>query len=222
MLFSGTTDNHALADATVSRLKAEARIESTRASLFRVGGYSIFVVCLGLGCGAALLGYSSIKKAQSSSNEIAKVLTTAINGAPITTKGEVRLLPDAGVSLKPDATVKIEPGATVEVQATRPSFDPLASRAQPNTGGMLTSSTVFKEVKYSKGAVITVWIFASNEHTTPTRQRCYYTERADKASAPIVTEIAVNGQMVSHVRRPQIDPAAAATNCVWFNAQGGI
>src|SRR6266478_6465866 len=122
MLFSGTTENRALANATVSRLKAEARIDSTRASLFWVGGYSIFAVCLGLGCGAALLGYSSIERAQSSSNEIARILATTINDASISTKGEIRLLPDARVSLKPGATVKMEPGATVEVQATRPSF----------------------------------------------------------------------------------------------------
>ena len=71
MLFSGTKENRALADATISRLKAEARMQSTRASLFKIGGYSAFVVCLGLGCGAALLGATSIKKAQSSSHEIA-------------------------------------------------------------------------------------------------------------------------------------------------------
>jgi hypothetical protein len=223
MLFSGTTENRALANAAVSRLKAEARIESTRASLFRVGGYSIFAVCLGLGCGAAFLGYSSIRTAQSSSNEIARILATAINGASVTTKGEIRLLPDAVVSLKPGSAVKMEPGATVEIQASRPSFDPFANKAQQNTGeSVMTSYTVFNEVKYGKGAVITAWIFPSNEHTTPTRQRCYYTERADQASARNATEIAVNGQMVPHVRRPQIDTTAAATNCVWFNAQGGI
>src|SRR5260370_15474539 len=108
MLFSGTTENRALADTTVLRLKAEARIENARASLLRVGGYSIFVVCLGLGCGAALLGYASIKKAQGSSNEIAKILSTAINGVSIKTKGEVRILPDAIVSLKPCTTVSLD------------------------------------------------------------------------------------------------------------------
>jgi hypothetical protein len=231
MLFSETIENRALADATVSRLKAEARIESTSASLLRVGGYSIFVVCLGLGCSAAFLGYSSIKKAQSSSDEIARILSTAINSASITTKGEVTLLPGATIafkpivtaSLDPTASVTVEPGGTVEVQDTHPGFDPFTNRAQPISGGsVVTNYTVFKEVKYAKGTVMTAWTFASNERATPTRQRCYYTERADQASASIVTELAVNWQMVSHSRRPQIDTTAAATNCVWFKAQGGI
>ena len=93
MLFPGTKQNRTLADATISRLKAEARMQSTRASLFRIGGYSAFVVCLGLGFGAAMLGYASIKKAHGSSHEIANILVKAISNASITTRGEVKLLP---------------------------------------------------------------------------------------------------------------------------------
>jgi hypothetical protein len=132
MLFSGTKENRALADATISHIKAEARIESTKASLFKIGGYSAFVVCLGLGCGAAFLGYASIKETQSSSEEIAKILVKAISNASITTKGEVKLLPGAIVSIKPDATVglnptafvKLEPDQTVPMQNTGPRFSP--------------------------------------------------------------------------------------------------
>ncbi len=231
MLFSETIDSRTLADATVSRLKAEARIESTRASLLRVGGFSIFVVCLGLGCSAAFLGYSSIKRAHSSSNELARILSSAITTASVKTKGEVRLLPDAIVSLKSGATVspdpttpvKVEPDGDVQVQGTRPRFDPFTNRAQPISGGsVVTNYSVLKAVKYSKGAVTTAWTFASNKQTTPTRQRCYYIERSDQASASMLTELAVNGQMVQHARRPQIDTTAAATNCVWFKGQGGV
>ena len=132
MLFSGTKENRALADATISRLRAEARMERTRASLFKLGGYSVFVVCLGLGCGAALLGYASIKKAQSSSEEIANILVKAISNASITSKGEVKLLPGATVSIKPNATVglnpiasvKLQPGQNVVMQNTAPRLSP--------------------------------------------------------------------------------------------------
>jgi hypothetical protein len=147
MLFAGTIENRALANATVSRLKAEARMESTRASLFKIGGYSAFVVFLGLGCGAAFLGYASIKKAQSSSDEIAKILGKAISNASITTKGEVKLLPGAIVSIKPDATVglnptasvKLEPGRDTLVQNTRPASIP--SPAQLNSRGKTSISS---------------------------------------------------------------------------------
>ena len=231
MWFSETIESRALSDATISRLKADARIESTRASLLRVGGYSIFVVCLGLGCSAAFLGYSAIKKAQSSSDEIARILSTAISSASITTKGEVRLLPGAAVSVQPGgtvgldytATVKVEPDGTIEGQETRPRFDPFNKRARPISGeSVLTNYTVFNEVKYAKGTVMTAWTFASSEHQKPTRQRCYYTERADQTTASIVTELAVNGQTVRHAQPPKIDITAASTNCVWFNAQGGV
>jgi hypothetical protein len=123
MLFSGTKENRALADATVWRLKAEARIESTKASLFKIGGYSAFVVCLGLGCGAAFLGYASIKKAHSSSEEIANILVKAISNASITTKGEVKLLQGAIVSIKPDATVGLDPAASVKLESVKRSPD---------------------------------------------------------------------------------------------------
>jgi hypothetical protein len=111
---------------------------STRASLFKVGGYSAFVVCLGLGFGAAFLGYASIKKAQSSSDEIAKILIKAISNVRITTTGEFRLLPGATLVLKPGATVgldstasvKLQPGETIQVQNTRPRFNSFTSAAQ--------------------------------------------------------------------------------------------
>ena len=229
MLFSETIESRGLADATISRLKADARFESTRANLFRLGGYSIFVVCLGLGCSAAFLGYSSIKKAQSSSYEIAKILSAPINSTAVTVKGEVKLGSDAIVALKPDTTVrldptaatKLEPGGTVEMKDTRLRFDPFTNRAQPISGkSVVTNYTVFKEVKYAKGAVMTAWTFASNDHMTPTRQRCYYVEPADQASASILTELAVNGQMVRHAQPPRIDITAASTNCVWFERAG--
>jgi hypothetical protein len=132
MLFSGTKENRALADATISRLGAEARMESARASCFKIGGYGVFVVCLGLGCGAAFLGCASIKKAQSSSEEIANILVKAISNASITTKGEVKLLPSAIVSIKPNSTVglnptasvKLEPSQNVVMQNTAPRLSP--------------------------------------------------------------------------------------------------
>jgi hypothetical protein len=151
MLFSDTKENRALADATISRLKAEARRESTRASLFKLGGYSAFVLCLGLGCGAAFLGYASVKKAQSSSYMIAEILAKAISNARVTTKGEVRLLPGAIVSMKPDTTVdlaptasvNLEPGGTVQVENTRPRFNTLTSMAKPKLGdNVMTSSRI--------------------------------------------------------------------------------
>ena len=128
MLFPGTKRNRTLADATISRLKAEARMQSARASLFKIGGYSAFVVCLGLGCGAALLGYASIKKAHSSSDEIANVLVKAISNASITTRGKVKLLPGAIVSIKSDATVGLDPTASVKLESGQ---DTLAQNTRP-------------------------------------------------------------------------------------------
>lgn len=227
MLFSHTKENRALADATISRLKAEAQMESTKASLFKVGGYSAFVVCLGLGCGAAFLGYASIRSAQSSSDEIANILVKAISNASITIKGAVELVPGTPLVLKPDqtlrldpnASVKVEPSGTGQIQDTHSRVDPLANPAQPKSGGKVTTSyTVFKEVKYAKGAVVTAWTFASNESATPVRQRCYYSERSDRGSDLRVIELAIDGQIVPHAKG-SINTGALATmkNCVWFN-----
>jgi len=138
MLFSGTKENRALADATISRLKSEARLGSVRASLLGTGGYSALAVCLGLGFGAAFLGYASIKKAQSSSDEIAQLLVKGINNASITTKGDLRLLPGTTLVLKPGATVgldptasvKLEPRAIIQLQDTRPRIDSITRTVQ--------------------------------------------------------------------------------------------
>ena len=116
MLFSDTRENRPLADATISRLKAEARMESTKASLFKVASYSALVVCLGLGCGATFLGYASIKNAQSSSGEIADILVKAISNASITTRGEVKLVPGTLLVLKPDQTLRLDPNAILKVE----------------------------------------------------------------------------------------------------------
>jgi hypothetical protein len=128
MLFSGTQESRALADATISRLRAEGRIESAKASLFRIRGYSAFVACLGLGCGAAFLGAASIKKAQSSSDEIANLLVKAISNASITNRGEVKLLPGAFVFIRPDATVGLDPTASVKLESGQ---DTLAQNTRP-------------------------------------------------------------------------------------------
>jgi hypothetical protein len=152
MLFPGTKENRALANATVSRLKAEARMQTTRTSLLKVGGYCAFVVCLGLGCSAAFLGYASIKKAQSSSDEIATILGKAISKASITAKSEVTLLPGAIISIKPDATVglnptasvKLEPGRDTPAQNTRPASNPppaqLKSRGKTSTSSRVADA----------------------------------------------------------------------------------
>ena len=84
-------------------------MESAKASLFKIAGYSVFALCLGLGCGAAFLAYASIKNAQSSSEEIANTLAKAISRATITTKGEVKLSQGATISIKADATAGLNP-----------------------------------------------------------------------------------------------------------------
>jgi hypothetical protein len=175
----------------------------------------------------AFLGYSSVKKAHSSSDEIAEVLVKALSGASITAKGEVKLLPGA-IVLRPGATVMLDRDTSVKAEPVGTvragqRFDPLANKAEPRSGGdVVTTYTVLKEVKYAKGAVITAWTFAPNKSAEPNRQRCYYLERSGQGPASGAIELAINRYIVSHVDRPKIDIATAATNCVWFSAQGEV
>ncbi|WP_038973291.1 hypothetical protein [Bradyrhizobium genomosp. III] len=229
MLFAETVENRALANATASRLNAEARVENAKASLLRVSGYSALLICLGLACGATFLGCASIKRAQSSSDEIAAILATAIHSASVRINGEVKLVPGATVALNTKAAVYLDTGASVtidpnggvEVEGARSRFDRFANQSQPKSGERVaTSYTVLKDVKFGKGAVKTSWTFMTNEGTAPDRQRCYYAERTDRGAAPVVIELAVNGKLVNHTNHLQINVAAAGENCVWFNAQG--
>src|SRR5262249_47964230 len=120
---------------TISRLKAEARMETAKATLLKVGGYSAFVVCLSLGFGIAFSGYASIKKAHSSSEEIANILANAIINASITAKGEVKLLPGAIVLIKPDATVVLDPAASVKLEPGQNLRAEHSSALQPKSAG---------------------------------------------------------------------------------------
>lgn len=226
MLFSDTIDNRALADATISRLKADARMESAKACLFRIGGYSSFAVCLVLGWSVAVLGYTSIKRAQNSSHEIAQILSTAISNVSLRIKGEVELLPRAEVSLRAGQTVTLDDASHVklsvdgitEAEGSGVRVHPFTNAGRPISGRRVsTSYTVTKEVSYARGTVITSWTFASSRNTAPTSQRCYYVE-PNQASTSTVVELALNGQAVSHTRRPQLDTTTAAENCVWFSA----
>jgi hypothetical protein len=219
MLFSSTRQNDALASATAARLKADARIVNAKAALFRICGYSVFVVSLGIGLGLTSLGFYSVRKAQSSSDEIGRILVNAFSRATIRTKGQVTLAPGAVVSLRPDTTVTLDPNASVRAQLDDPiSLKDTRSDFNKSSSTSSTKYTISKEKKFLRGAVITDWMFTSSEAAKPDRQRCYYAEHTAQNSTLQVTEVALDRRVLQHAS-PQINIALAATNCVWFDAQ---
>jgi hypothetical protein len=165
----------------------------------------------------------------------------SLDQATIKTTGEVSLKPEQIVKLDPDAVVsldesasvrldggdtdvKLDPNATVDVRGgvfrdvPRPSERQLVGTAPVNApqAAIVTNFTVFKRVPHQKGAVMTGWVFGSNEQKEPSEQYCYYVEEVE-SGVDLKIDLAPNGVMLKQNRpSSRFSALEAASNCIWF------
>ena len=151
---------------------------------------------------------------------LAGVLTQAL----AKTTMHAQLDPGASVHLDPDAKVGLDPYAQVHI-ADRPDVPhPGAAQLRPDSApasktAVQTNYTVFKNVKFGLGEVVTGYNF-SPEGTLPEREYCYYASGVDD-QAYVTTPIAANGRFIAHRCIPPagFEPAKAAAECVWFDGK---
>lgn len=156
--------------------------------------------------------------------------TVKLDSATVTLDPQATVRMAEPLKLDPATTVKLDPNARVRVSnapadQTRPTpaqLNPQPPSAQPDaaaTKPVATNYTIFKNVEFGQGAVVTGWSFSSSEQPSPNYQYCYYVQGAggDDPNAQVKVDIARNGAMVPNLRPQRFDIKSAAASCVWFD-----
>ena len=219
MLIAGNKTNRDLAGAVNARVTADARMIAAKALLIRLGAVGLLGLMIGAGIALACLGYARIRDANGAAERLADVLTSALEKATM----HAQLDPNASVRLDPAATVGLDPEAKVHLAEDSPLPRPTAAQLHPDAtapskAAVRTNYTVFKNVKYGLGEVVTGYNF-SPDGTVPERQYCYYASGAGEQPY-VTTPVAANGRYAvpSHPQEG-LDPVKAAAECVWFDGR---
>jgi hypothetical protein len=240
MEVANTRSNRALAQAVNSRITADAVMLSAKSALWRLTGVGAMCALVGAGVGAAFFGYSYLHDPRTSAEKMATAFVDALEKSTLKMTGDVKLDPQATVKLDAGAQVKVDPVSTVRLDASntvvrldpnavvkfqgsdngdipRPTQNQLGSNTLPASKvQVVTNYTVFKNVAYSKGTVVTGWSFGSNEETAPSSEYCYYMETINDGIG-VKMDLAKNGQFIQKGQSPAaFDRRNAAANCVWF------
>jgi hypothetical protein len=150
-------------------------------------------------------------------------LTATAEGKVTLDPTEITLARNQTIRLDRESKLRLDPDAKVradgEMRVQAPSFSVPRTVPKPTSPvPTITNFTVFKQLPFGKGVVMTGWDFLTSTQKSPTHQYCYYTESSDEALG-----LNVNFD-IGHDRRPaspktppvDFDMAAAFARCVWF------
>lgn len=210
-LAPGSPENVALAQHVNGRLRAESRIVAARAFLFRALGAGAFAALAGIGIGAAAYGYSYVTQYSSAAERIATALQTALSDVTLKTKGEVTLT---------DNTLKLE-GLPKSSAVPVPTKAQLGDDATPASKAPVnTTFTVFKQVPYLDGQIVSGWNFRANEDK-PFQQYCYFSRRSNetKGQVEIKIDLAMDGKTLPQPQKSDVNLQILAQNCVWHDGK---
>ena len=209
----GTHENIVLAQHVNGRLRAEARMHFARAFLLRAVGAGAFSALAGIGIGAACYGYAYMNQFDSAAEKIASAMQTALADVTLKTKGEVTLT---------DNTLKLEGLPTQKANAVpTPTKAQLGADAAPASQAPVnTTFTVFKQVPYLDGQIVTGWNFKANEER-PFQQYCYFSRRSNesKGQVEIKIDLAMDGKTLPQPQKSDVNLGILATNCVWHDGK---
>lgn len=209
----GTHENIVLAQHVNGRLRAEARMHFARAFLLRAVGAGAFSALAGIGVGAACYGYAYMNQFDSAAEKIASAMQTALADVTLKTKGEVTLT---------DNTLKLEGLSAQKANAVpTPTKAQLGADAAPASQAPVnTTFTVFKQVPYLDGQIVTGWNFKANEER-PFQQYCYFSRRSNesKGQVEIKIDLAMDGKTLPQPQKSDVNLGILATNCVWHDGK---
>jgi hypothetical protein len=207
------------------RSESVARTHTLRSQTTRNILYGSAALVLAVGIGAAAIIYANnqkldieaLKRVIEQMPEL-KVATipplTLEQPAPLKLEeGTVKIAEGGTVSIDPSATV----GVTGTVTAQQPAQPQISSQPQKTNDGdaIKTEVTVFNEVSFGQGSIVTGWRYASGSSKAPTAQYCYYSQTQQDGSEQRIN-VALNRIPQTAARKliPNLD--AALTKCVWF------
>lgn len=205
MELPATPENRVLASAVNSRIRSDARRHNAQAAFYRLAGWGVLCGLLGAGIGGAFYGYSYLNPPNSTEN-VAGIVADALSRVTFRTEG----------------TVKLDPESTLQLANARPEV-PTPTAAQLGTGAtpdskaaVATNFTVFKNVPFGQGQVVTGWNFNAGDQKSPTHQYCYYSEQIE-GNSKVTVDLGENGRSVPQfTTRAKVDTGAAYKSCVWF------
>jgi len=205
---SGTPENIALAQQVNSRLRADSSYVAARAFLFRALGFGAFACLAGIGIGAAAYGWATLNQFDTAAEKIAAAMQAALSDVTLKTKGEVTLTDN---TLKLEGLPKLGGGTPTPTKAQLGSDAAPASKAAVNT-----TFTVFKQVPYLDGQIVTGWNFKDSADQ-PYQQYCYFSRRTAEAKGQVEIKIdlAMDGKTLPQPQKSDVNLEILARNCVW-------
>ena len=204
---SGTPENIALAQQVNSRLRADSSYVAARAFLFRALGFGAFACLAGIGVGAAAYGWATLNQFDTAAEKIAAAMQAALSDVTLKTKGEVTLT---------DNVLKLE-GLPKASATPTPTKAQLGSDAAPaSKAAVNTTFTVFKQVPYLDGQIVTGWNFKDSAEQ-PYQQYCYFSRRSNEAKGQVEIKIdlSMDGKTLPQPQKSDVNLEILARNCVW-------
>jgi hypothetical protein len=137
---------------------------------------------------------------------------------------ELSLAKGQTISLEPGSRVLLDPTAKVradgEIQVQGPSISATQAPRRAAPTPVITNFTVFKNVPFEKGSVMTGWKFLTSAQKMPTHQYCYYIEELEASPLEPVVFFAADEKLDLPKQLPKgFDVDAAFKKCVWFKRE---
>jgi hypothetical protein len=218
-----------------SRLLAEARVARAMSFAWVCAGGTIALALTGLGSAVAFFGYSHLNDLRPTADLISRSMVDALKRTELkaVVSGTMALNPDAEIKLAPnqivhlseDATVKLDPNSSVRIIGNMKVDVPQPSKRQLQLDTTsqseqlpFTEYTVFRDVNYERGQVVTGWNYDLADPMRPQSQICYYEESPARGVSARYT-LSVNNypRRPSALTKVSFDYDGALANCIWFS-----
>jgi hypothetical protein len=223
------------AAAINSRLAAEAGVARAMSFAWMCAGAMISIALTGLGVAAAFVGYSHLNSLTDAADLISRSVADALQKAELKSvvTGKMALDSTSGVKLAPDQTIRLSEGTMVKldpsssvriignikVDVPQPSKQQLQLDTTSQSDQLpFTEYTVFRDIDYEKGHVVTGWNYDLTDQMRPQTQICYYEESHSQGVSARYT-LAVNNypRRPSALTKVSFDFDGALANCIWFS-----
>jgi hypothetical protein len=156
---------------------------------------------------AAAYGWATLNQFDTAAEKIAAAMQAALADVTLKTKGEVTLT---------DNVLKLE-GLPKAAATPTPTKAQLGSDAAPaSKAAVNTTFTVFKQVPYLDGQIVTGWNFKDSADQ-PYQQYCYFSRRSNEAKGQVEIKIdlAMDGKTLPQPQKSDVNLEILARNCVW-------
>jgi hypothetical protein len=223
------------AAAINSRLAAEAVVARAMSFAWICAGAMISIALTGLGVAAAFVGYSHLNSLTDAADLISHSIADALQNAELKSvvtgkmaldpNSEIKLASNQIVGLSEGTTVKLDPNSSVriignmKVDVPQPSKQQLQVDTTSQSEQLpFTEYTVFRDVDYEKGHVVTGWRYDLTDQMRPQSQICYYEESHSRRVSARYT-LAINNypRRPSELTKVSFNFDGALANCIWFS-----